>query len=166
MPLSIRRLILFSALAVAAVAVMIFVFSAQEADASSQTSAAFSEWLLRQIHPDLDQMDPSLQASLRAQYHLAVRKAAHFSEFALLGLFLRLLLEWLPLRWKKSVSWAAGTLYAVTDEIHQMFVAGRSCQVPDVCIDSLGVLTGVFLMAGLIRLFPGRKRTRAAKNPK
>jgi hypothetical protein len=38
-----------------------------------------------------------------------------------------------------------GTLYAASDELHQMFSDGRSPQVRDVCIDSAGVLTGVLV---------------------
>ncbi len=50
-------------------------------------------------------------------------------------------------------SWAFGTLYAITDEIHQLFIQGRSCEFRDVCIDSLGVLTGIVLMIGIIKIF-------------
>lgn len=45
----------------------------------------------------------------------------------------------------KLISWAFGTLYAVTDEFHQMFVPGRSCEIRDMCIDSCGVATGVLI---------------------
>ena len=37
------------------------------------------------------------------------------------------------------------SIYAVTDELHQYFVPGRSCQVKDVMIDSSGALTGICL---------------------
>ena len=51
------------------------------------------------------------------------------------------------------VSWLIGTAYAVTDEFHQSFVPGRSCEFRDIVIDSCGVLTGVLaaLLAGWIR---------------
>lgn len=45
----------------------------------------------------------------------------------------------------KLIPWAFGTLYAVTDEFHQMFVPGRSCEIRDMCIDSCGVATGVLI---------------------
>ena len=50
-------------------------------------------------------------------------------------------------------AWLIGTAYAVTDEFHQAFVPGRSCELRDVVIDSCGVLTGVLaaLLAGWIR---------------
>ena len=42
--------------------------------------------------------------------------------------------------------WAAGTLFAVTDEIHQIYVSGRSCEFRDILIDSCGVALGVLLV--------------------
>ena len=41
---------------------------------------------------------------------------------------------------------AVGAAYAVTDEFHQLFVAGRSCEVRDMCIDAAGVLCGVMVV--------------------
>ena len=44
------------------------------------------------------------------------------------------------------IAWAVGAAYAVTDEFHQLFVAGRSCEVRDMCIDAAGVLCGVMVV--------------------
>ena len=49
-----------------------------------------------------------------------------------------------------TYAWAAGTLYAVTDEIHQLFVPGRACAPLDMLIDSAGVAAGV-IIAGILR---------------
>ena len=114
----------------------------------------------------MELLSKKMQRALRRQYRFYVRKAGHFSEFLLLGLSLRMLLEGLPVKWKKSVSWVLGALYAVSDEIHQMFVSGRSCQVTDVGIDGAGALAGVFLMTGLIRIFQARKGRKQTENPK
>ena len=43
------------------------------------------------------------------------------------------------------LSWAFGTFYAITDEIHQYFVPGRFCDWKDVCIDSAGVALGCLI---------------------
>ena len=43
-------------------------------------------------------------------------------------------------------AWAIGTAYAVTDEIHQLFVPGRSCELRDICIDAVGVLCGCLII--------------------
>ena len=42
--------------------------------------------------------------------------------------------------------WVIGTVYAVSDEVHQLFVEGRSCEVRDMLLDSAGVAAGVLLM--------------------
>ena len=44
---------------------------------------------------------------------------------------------------KVFYSTAFGIGYAVTDELHQFFVAGRSASIFDVCIDALGIVTGI-----------------------
>lgn len=45
-----------------------------------------------------------------------------------------------------GLAWMVGTLYAVSDEVHQFFVPGRSCEVRDMVIDSCGVAAGVLIM--------------------
>ena len=88
-----------------------------------------------------------------------VRKCAHFTEFALLGISLRLCLE----SWRGSgknnglPSWGGGTGYAALDELHQLMVDGRSGQWTDILLDSAGVFCGVLLTALVLkRLFRGQ----------
>jgi len=89
----------------------------------------------------------------QALFSVFVRKAAHFTEYALLGISMFLyVIECLRER-KRPVGgawyvivWAAGTFYAATDEFHQLFVPGRSGQISDVLIDSAGALGGILLM--------------------
>ena len=100
----------------------------------------------------------------------AVRKAAHVTEFTALGISLfytvRDFLEWKHGAASASVlqncptsqsvssermrriflPWVIGTVYAVSDEVHQLFVEGRSCELRDMLIDSAGVVAGVLLM--------------------
>ncbi|MBQ6469104.1 MAG: VanZ family protein [Lachnospiraceae bacterium] len=45
----------------------------------------------------------------------------------------------------RILAWGIGAFYAVTDEFHQFFVAGRSCDFRDMCIDAAGVLCGCAL---------------------
>ena len=41
-------------------------------------------------------------------------------------------------------------IYALTDEIHQLFIVNRSCELRDVLIDMIGVLIGYFFMKGVL----------------
>jgi len=68
-----------------------------------------------------------------------LRKLAHAGEYAVLG---ALLLRALA---RPGLALALGTLYAVTDEIHQSLVPGRLGSPVDVAIDAAGVLCGVLL---------------------
>jgi VanZ family protein len=72
-------------------------------------------------------------------WDLVLRKIAHACEYALLGaLLLRALRD-------ERAAFAGGVLYAITDEVHQIFVAGRHGSPVDVAIDSVGVAVGILL---------------------
>ena len=58
------------------------------------------------------------------------------------------------------LSWAGCTLYAATDEIHQLFVAGRTGKWQDVLLDSSGALAGLLLAMFMLWLI---RRRRAKK---
>ena len=59
------------------------------------------------------------------------------------------------IRNKYKLLWSIliGVAYAASDEFHQSFIPGRGPSIRDVCIDSAGVLTGIFVMIFLILLF-------------
>ena len=83
---------------------------------------------------------PSLDTGF-GTWDLVLRKLAHLVEYAILGgLLLRALR-------REPAAVALGSLYAVTDEIHQSFVAGRHGSPLDWLIDTLGVVAGVVLLA-------------------
>lgn len=151
----------------AAVMVMIFCFSTENADESNERSGFFSGVLVRLIHPDFEQMDPAQQQTAFDDAQVIVRKCAHFTEYAMLGFLIRLCLEsWFGHRARKSRSLflaglAGGAAYACTDEAHQLAVAGRYGEWTDVLVDSGGVLAGAAAASLLIRL---TERRRAEKH--
>lgn len=73
-----------------------------------------------------------------------LRKIAHFTEFAALGMTL----GWLFGMLQKGRKWPflAGAAAASIDETIQYFVPERAPRLLDVCIDSCGVLTGILLL--------------------
>lgn len=76
-----------------------------------------------------------------------VRKCAHFTEYAVLGVLAsRALGPWLA-RDRRAYLALALFLVAVpsVDETIQLFVAGRAGQVPDVILDCCGAATGSLL---------------------
>ena len=88
---------------------------------------------------------PSLGTGL-GTWDLVLRKLAHATEYAVLGL---LLLRALGREW---IAVVLGVLYAGSDELHQHFVSGRHASPYDVAIDAFGVLVGVFVVRRALAL--------------
>lgn len=137
-------------------AAMIFFFSAQNGEESSALSSGLTMTIARIIRPGFDQLPLAEREALFATLGRIVRKLAHFSEFALLGFNLA---WYLVLRKGRRASvpgccglaWLLATLYAGTDELHQMFVADRGPALLDVGIDSAGALFGAAAVCLLCR---------------
>ena len=72
-------------------------------------------------------------------WDLVLRKIAHVAEYAILGALLVRALG------RTGLAFALGTLYAVSDELHQSFVSGRVGSPLDVAIDAMGVAIGITL---------------------
>jgi VanZ family protein len=85
---------------------------------------------------------PSLSTGL-GTWDLVLRKGAHLAEFAILGALLVRALRSAPL------ALLAGSAYAATDEVHQVFVSGRQGSTLDWLIDTIGVAAGIFVFARL-----------------
>lgn len=71
-----------------------------------------------------------------------VRKAAHCLEFTGLCLLFNIALYQTAEHKKPILSIILTSAYAATDEFHQLFVEGRSCQFTDWIIDSCGAVLG------------------------
>lgn len=64
---------------------------------------------------------------------------------------------WRKFRKEMFLPWLIAVLYAASDEIHQLFVPGRSGQLSDVILDSAGALAGVAAFTVLCWLINRRK---------
>lgn len=121
---------------------LIFWFSNENAQQSSETSGRVAQSIAEITVPDFEQKPAQEQQAIVNRIQLPVRKLAHMTEFASLGgLIFLLLLTWrgkLPLRYGLSLLLTA--LYAVSDEFHQKFSSGRAPQFTDVLIDLAGAL--------------------------
>ena len=95
-------------------------------------------------YPDgFEEMDPEEQLAMEEALSFPVRKCAHLTEYAILGVLLSLTIssyvtdsdsqkvsKWVTV----TLPFIIGFLYAVSDEIHQLSVPGRSGQLRDVLI--------------------------------
>lgn len=71
-----------------------------------------------------------------------VRKGAHFSAYFILGLLVSSSLRKVGIQSFK-LALLICVFYAISDEVHQVFIPGRSGEVGDVIIDSIGAFVGV-----------------------
>lgn len=131
--------------------VVIFLFSHQPASASSKISGTFSFRLLEQADEILRLgMAENDIEKMAERIDYPVRKAAHMTEYAILGLISFGFFYHLRQTEKKYsyhlVSWLFCIFYAATDEFHQLFVQGRAGRISDVCIDAAGAAIGLLLL--------------------
>lgn len=132
---------------------IIFNFSAQNGIESGNLSTKVTAFFV-EIFSKIKTMDSNMKLHYIAKLHPIVRKLAHFSIYTVVGFSVMGFLCTFNMKnkFKLLVSILIGVAYAVTDEIHQGLIPGRGPSIRDVCIDSAGVLTGIFVMILLIVL--------------
>lgn len=79
---------------------------------------------------------------------IIIRKLAHFTEYLVLGILVLNACKYNNVKDMLKLSILICILYALGDEIHQLFITNRDGNIIDVCIDILGSLCGI----GIIRL--------------
>ncbi len=145
---------------------LIFHLSSQTADISSQTSGLFIEVLAEKFYPDFEEMTVSEKEAVVSSLQFAVRKATHIGIFAVLGFFAFLtFVSYTGLRFLTRTFWASfvSILYAASDEFHQRFVIGRSCELRDFLLDTIGILAAVLVCTLFVKIIgPLRRKTAFA----
>jgi|SRR5208282_185838 len=123
-------------LPIAVWAAVIFTFSTSGFSAAN-TSAIITP-ILRWLFPGMSSFSVDIT-------NLLIRKAAHFTEFAILF--------WLlvrgPFKRRPLAAMAICVGYALLDEAHQMFVPGRNASLYDVALDSTGAMFSGFLRVAI-----------------
>ena len=135
-------------------------FSAENAEESLETSDGVVDVVIEKVTEGVrDEMSPAEYDSLRTRISHIVRKCAHYSIYLVLGVLVSLALGRhmaIGVRhFAASQVWC--TLYAISDEIHQIFVPGRAGRVFDVMIDSLGALCGIAVVMAVASIFFAKK---------
>ena len=166
---------------------LIFFYSSRQADVSAEDSGRIGITLGRIFISDFEEWPEEEQQEFAARIDHPVRKTAHAAEYAVLGFLAAGACAgtagsagtsrssgmagssgvaesagtgngaWRKFRKEMFLPWFIAALYAASDEIHQLFVPGRSGQLSDVILDSAGALAGVAAFTVLWWLINRRK---------
>ena len=144
-----KKIKVISVIITLAVMALIFFFSSQNAEQSSEVSSGIADKIIDVITMVVgnDKND-----SVRDFIHYITRKAAHFTMYFVLGVSAANTLS--QFMKKRSInllflSVAFCVLYALSDEFHQYFVPGRSAMLTDVLIDGSGAFLGSVLFLNI-----------------
>ena len=117
------------------------------------TDLLSSQHTSRFLVPFLHWLMPWLSDDTLGRIQFMVRKGGHVSEYALLAVVfwraLRRPVAGDPRPWSRRTAGVAvlgATLYAVTDEVHQSFVASRFGSAWDVLLDGAGAAAAMMLV--------------------
>lgn len=157
--------VLLSLLPTLILCLLIFFFSSQTAAESSGTSSRLITWILTLKNPHFAELPQKQQRAQIQQLQFITRKGAHFSVYTLLGICL---VPPLTLYAGKRghaalAAWLFCVAYAVSDELHQYFIPGRSCEIRDFLIDVSGALLGVLIACAAAALWQRRQKKKNAR---
>ncbi len=141
--------------------VLIFSFSAQDAEESGALSRSISAMCVNVVNSfSGGRLSGSLLEEFIRRFEGPVRKLAHFTEYACMGVLVYVLWS----QWMRrgrglyllTVVWV--TVSAAADEIHQLFVPGRDGNLADVCLDTCGGAAGLLFCLLVGKLFQRRRK--------
>ena len=172
--LSRRTKVIVSACVSIAIMIVIFLFSNQDSGDSSSLSEKVS-FLIASVFVDgFSNMSASEQLAWIETLSWPVRKTAHAIEYGCLAISLMItcwqvhcfrnerLSKTMSLTRQLGIDWllafALSVVYAITDEIHQMFIDGRAGQVSDVFVDASGALIGSALCVLIMYVYLRKRR--------
>lgn len=131
----------------------IFLFSEQDGETSGSISMTLSK-LGVEFWEKLTggHLTAVFKEQLAVYFEHPLRKAAHFTEYAVMGVLTYLILschvEKRGIRFLWAVVWVL--LSAAADEFHQYFVPGRWASPADVLLDTCGGAFGAFFCMGIV----------------
>lgn len=123
---------------------VIFTFSSKNSTVSNQTSKQLINKVITSCekisHKNIDKEE------LINKLNYPIRKLAHYSIYLILGIFVYNIFLISKIKNKEIISIIVCFIYASLDEFHQLFVIGRTAQVKDILIDTLGSITAVIIL--------------------
>lgn len=133
--------------------IIIFSFSAVPATASTKQSKGLTYNVIKLLN--VNKLSEKELTKLTKKVNPLVRKIAHFSIYMILAIVTYMFIEELNIksksekeRLRKNIIYTCifCIIYAVFDEIHQIYVPGRTGKAIDVIIDTLGSCMGIAIL--------------------
>lgn len=141
---------------------IIFLYSSKPAEVSKGSSTPIAEASLSVYEYFFGTISAPERPNWLDTASFIVRKTAHVTEYMMLSLSISWPL-WIRRVRDKKLMWLAfviSVIYAGTDEVHQLFIQGRSGSLRDVGIDAIGCVIGSVLFWIIARQIEKRKRTK------
>lgn len=122
--------------------VLIFNLSSQAAEQSNELSKGIAEVIVEVVEKVAP--EKTVRMDVKKLNHL-IRKKSHFFVFLVLGTLFMDVVKRNKIYGTKGIIIALlfCSFYAISDEVHQMFVPGRGAQIQDVFIDIAGAAAGI-----------------------
>lgn len=135
----------------------VFIFSNEKATESKVTSRKVTIAIVQAISGK----DISDNEKLLVSVDKIVRKLAHYTLYTVGGVLIISFAYTMDKTQKEKIlySLAFGICFVITDEVHQLFVPGRTGRLLDVGIDTLGIITGILIFL-IIKKIIGAVRNR------
>ena len=133
--------------------IIIFSFSAVPATASTKQSKGLTYNVIKLLNGN--KLTEKELVKLTKRVNPVIRKIAHFSIYMILAIFTYMFIEELNSksksekeRLRKNILYTCifCIIYAIFDEIHQIYVPGRTGKAIDVIIDTLGACMGITII--------------------
>lgn len=127
---------------------VIFLFSSKTGSEVDSEKSVIVDFVVDVFEGDkFAEYPPEQQQQVKGEYSFYISKIAHFTEYGILCFFV--FLTFIGLK-KYNLRYIIGivvcSLYAISDEFHQMFSSGRTPRFLDVMIDTLGAFTAVLVI--------------------
>ncbi len=144
----------------------IWSFSSDSGSKSQSLSDKITIQVINIIEPEYDKLPITSQEDLFNKTSFIVRKVGHFGEYAILAVLVACFLLTYESISNSSkgkqkmfcITTGFDLIYAISDEIHQGFVDGRSPKVFDVCVDTVGGMSGCLFVLVIWLLIKKRKK--------
>ena len=140
---------------------LIFGFSSTDGERSSSQSQSITQSVVRVVDPDYTMPEKPKPHSKDVVYDTIVRKIAHLSVYAVLGVLMFLTVKTLTAAGKYIFTSKLSVLFciiiAIIDEYNQTLTTGRAGRWYDVLIDSAGIIVGTLLCIKLLKSLQNKK---------